>query len=190
MACPRGNSRMAHARITPAMKNRSFILMIISSAIVLVVGVAILLRGLVDYRNALLSADWPSVPGSITGSYVKTSSSTKGGTTYSAKISYTYSVQGKQYTGSRINFGSLLTSSSGAREIVARYPVGKALNVFYNPADLSDAVLEPGYASGLWFSPGVGAVVAFVGGGLLIVFVMAYMRNNPPESESFGLPTG
>jgi hypothetical protein len=172
------------------MKNRNLILMIISSAIVFVVGVMLLMRGMIDYREALLSADWPSVPGSITDSYVKISSSAKGGTTYSARISYTYSVHGKQYTGSKINFGALLTSLAGAQGIVDRYPVGKSLTVFYNPNDNSAAVLEPGYASGVWFSPGVGGVTAFVGGGMLIALVAAYRRNNPPKSETFGLPGG
>jgi hypothetical protein len=172
------------------MKNRSFTLTIISSAIVFVVGAVILMRGIAEGRNALLSVDWPSVPGNISDSYVKTSSSAKGGTTYSARISYTYSVNGKQYTSNRINFGTVSNSLVGAREIVAYYPVGKAVTVFYDPIDVTRAVLEPGYSSGLWFMAELGGVIAFVGGGMFIVFVAAYMRNNPPESEIVGLPGG
>lgn len=53
-------------------------------------------------------------------------------------IEYEYSVGGETYRGGRVAFGS----SDGPEAILARYPAGKSVTVYYNPAHPRDCVLE------------------------------------------------
>jgi len=65
-------------------------------------------------------------------------------------VRYRYEVGGSQFEGHHIrtdDYGS--SNRNRAEEIVAKYPVGERVSVFYNPDSHDEAVLEPG-ASGGW----------------------------------------
>jgi len=57
-----------------------------------------------------------------------------------AIVEYAYEVNGLRYTSRRYKF----LSDKPAGDIVARFPVGAQVPVFYNPQDPSLAVLSPG----------------------------------------------
>ncbi len=90
------------------------------------------------------SAGWPSVQGTITRSEVETVRSSKS-TTHGLKVAYTYSVDGQRYEGSQYRSTSW---RSGDREyaegLVARFPAGATVPVYYRPGQPSEAVLQPG----------------------------------------------
>jgi hypothetical protein len=85
--------------------------------------------------------DWSSVTGRVLTSKVVPKSSSNRSTT--PAVTYTYEVAGKIYKGETILPGWIQRSSPEyARKIVARYPKGANVTVYYNPKKPSEACLE------------------------------------------------
>lgn len=64
-------------------------------------------------------------------------------TTFLPLVAYTYNVEGLEYHGDQIGFGKFeFSSAKKANAIVNHYPVGESVNVFFNPLDPQEAVLE------------------------------------------------
>jgi hypothetical protein len=60
-----------------------------------------------------------------------------------ADIRYRYSVDGREYEGSRLGYRTIeLHTEQHAAADCARYPEGKQLKVYYNPENPADSVLE------------------------------------------------
>ncbi len=87
-------------------------------------------------RNSL---DWPTTDGKVVHSEVDELSHG-----YKAEIRYIYSVDENPYTGDTVYVGSHWGNYEEACRIVARYPEGKKVRVFFNPDDPRQAVLESG----------------------------------------------
>ena len=141
------------------------------------VGVCFSIYGYNVLQNAKASSEWPAAKGIITVSEViKSESATGTGSnerrtvTYNAKIHFKYSVKGKSYTSNNVTFGQ---STKAAGEIVNHYPIGKKVEVFYNPQDLKMAVLEPGVSMSSYLFLGFGVFFTLIGIILLIRFVRA-----------------
>ena len=65
------------------------------------------------------------------------------GPTYSPLIKYRYSVNGKEYTSKRYTYAAAWTSGHGyAAGVVARFPKGERITVYYDPADPAESVLS------------------------------------------------
>jgi hypothetical protein len=63
--------------------------------------------------------------------------------TFQPRVTYTYAVEGQDYQGDQIGFGKFeFSAARKAKGIVENYPVGENVQVFYNPLDPQDAVLE------------------------------------------------
>ena len=96
---------------------------------------------------------WPSTDGEIehAATLYQTSRSPSGGlsATYKADIAYRYQVNGKDYSSSAITLLDVSSTAGRAQSVVDRYPDRSKVQVFYNPDDPSDAVLEPGSSTGL-----------------------------------------
>jgi hypothetical protein len=58
------------------------------------------------------------------------------------EVRYTYSVAGRPYTGKRLTYAIHSMNDQKAEMIVAFYPVGKEVDVHYDPKDPSHACLE------------------------------------------------
>lgn len=83
-----------------------------------------------------------SVPGVVVQSRVDEQTDSDG-TTYTPFVEYEYEVGGQTYRGDRdsmFNFSS--SSRSNARDVVDRYPAGKRVEVFYDPDDYTESVLD------------------------------------------------
>lgn len=94
------------------------------------------------WRTYDAKARFLTTPGVVTGSEIERSSSSDG-TTYAAKIEYEFELGGTSYTGDRHSYFSISTSSRGhAEEVVKRYPVGRRVQVHYDPGEPEDSVLE------------------------------------------------
>jgi len=102
------------------------------------------LAALPQYLRAKKSAQWPSVPGVITTSYMR-SGLCKGAPCFQGEIGYRYRVGSADYHGSSLSLGR---EHWGAQEpwqrVLDQYPVGKAVNVYYDPGRPATAILEPG----------------------------------------------
>ena len=133
-------------------------------------GIALLSVGILNIVKGSASNDWPPPRGEILTSEVQsrleTSDSSSGSgprrrrkttTTrgYWAEMKYSYLVEGVSFEGSRVDYGMESRSSKQTRadEIVALYPVGEEVLVYYDPSAPSEAVLEPGVGAGAFIFP-------------------------------------
>ncbi len=81
-----------------------------------------------------------------------------------ANIVYEYVARGQTLRNNRVSIGEDLGNFEVA-ETLARYPVGKAVTVYYNPLHPNEAVLERDLPKGLWGCLGIGTAIV-----LAIVF--------------------
>jgi hypothetical protein len=144
----------------------------------LALGAGLFVFGQIQQRKAKVVESWPKTPGVIFTSDMDQHYSTdnEGMTsyTYEPVIEYTYKFMGVEYSGSQYRMGSKGTSFDRrkAESILSRYPVGQQVEVYYNPDNPAQAVLEHGSASGPLLLI-VGAVFAVVGVVLLFAFILA-----------------
>ncbi len=135
-----------------------------------IVGISLMvLVGWPTLRDARASSEWPSVPGQIIRSEVATHRSSDK-TTYSADIAFRYQVKGVDHECDNVAFGTLSSNnSSPARQVTKRYPVGREVDVFYDPNDPGKGVLEPGTTFKSYFMLGFSGIFALVGGSVLSI---------------------
>jgi len=103
-------------------------------------------------RKVAQAASWPSTMGNVIMSTLERRSSSEGGYTYYPVVHYTYQVMGQTLQGHKIMPGPAI-GGTGAEKVVARYPMGAQVMVYYNPENPSEALLErstPGYIKWLW----------------------------------------
>jgi len=93
-------------------------------------------------RRMAAVSRWPSTMGMVNASYLERrhSSSDSGSTNYPV-VQYSYQVGGQAYQSTKLAPGPEV-GGTGAGKVVARYPAGVQVMVFYNPQSPSDAVLE------------------------------------------------
>ncbi|QEX23782.1 hypothetical protein FRZ61_37210 [Hypericibacter adhaerens] len=109
---------------------------------IVVLLVAIVAHKLLQVRRA---AAWPQAPGRITKSEVAARHKSHGDrpseVVNEPAIEYEFTANGLKYTGTRIGIGE---DSGGANTeaMLARYPVGGTVMVYYDPADPGNCVLE------------------------------------------------
>jgi hypothetical protein len=109
-----------------------------------VLAVGLIILGLLTMRETSRSRGWAKVDGKVVASNVNQFTG-RSGRTYRPMVIYAYSIGPVRFMSSRIAFHPLASSSrSAATEFVERYPVGKTVQVFYDPQDPEQAVLEPG----------------------------------------------
>ena len=92
-------------------------------------------------RRVATVSQWPSTMGTVNASYLERRSSSEGGSTNYPVVQYSYQIGGRTYQGSKLAPGPEV-GGTGAGKVVARYPAGAQVMVFYNPESPSDAVLE------------------------------------------------
>lgn len=104
---------------------------------------AIFLGSIFSTRRKMAAASqWPSTMGTVRMSMLESrSSSDNSGSTNYPVVHYSYQVGGQMYQGSKIAPG-MEVGGSGAGNVIARYPAGAQVMVFYNPQNPSEAVLE------------------------------------------------
>jgi hypothetical protein len=134
--------------------------------------------------KAKRSLSWPSVEGEIAHSAVlyqtQRSLTQDTSNTYKADIAYRYKVKGRNYSSSSIALLDLATSSSGrAQTLVNRYPDKSKVDVYYDPANPADAVLEPGSSSGLSFLYLIGGIFAVGGLFFLVMSLTGHVHSGP-----------
>jgi len=130
------------------------------------------------YSKAKDSAEWPVVNGTIIHSemskgWVSPKASRSFPPFYSAIIKYSYKIDGFNFESKRITLESYYNSAGlfGRNKIkkwVEDYPGGKIVNVYYDPQNHEDAVLEPGPYKGIY--GGLISGLAF----LIIVLIFIY----------------
>jgi hypothetical protein len=100
-----------------------------------------------DLWGAWDSRCWPATEGEIVHSKVQRFSRLSGyreGPTWTWQIQYEYTLNGVRYEGRRAYYGGEPTLGV-ARNIVARFPAGAAVKVYYYPKQPGTSVLIPGF---------------------------------------------
>ena len=91
-------------------------------------------------RKMAAVSQWPSTLGAVQMSTLERRSSEDGYTDYPV-VQYSYQVGGQAYQSLKLAPGPEV-GGSGARKVVAKYPAGAQVMVFYNPQNPAEAVLE------------------------------------------------
>jgi len=127
-------------------------------------GAIFFLFALPPLQYASTSKSWPLVDGIITRSEIDVSRS-DGNTHYQPDIAYSYIVEGKKYSSSKITVGEppLDNNVSKAKKVQVKYPTGKEVTVWYDPELPGSSVLEPGIKSGDIMLASIAAIFFLVG---------------------------
>ena len=143
--------------------------------LLIVIGGALAINsGWRDLEHSEASESWPTAAGEITAAGVGTKLVRAAGQIsprYEPEIVYTYKVGGDFYEGRTVWAGSEGVSfgeRSFARELVDRYPVGRSVTVYYDPANPVSAVLEQGADSTVYLVLGIGAFFVAAGAWLMV----------------------
>lgn len=118
---------------------------VLGLAFIIIGGFVFFMWGLPPMQYASASKNWPSVQGKITRSEVDTYRK-EGKTQYLPDIAYNYTVDGKQYASSKVTVGDPPSTSniSPAKRLQSEYPVGKEVEVYYDPEVHSSSTLKTG----------------------------------------------
>ena len=134
--------------------------------------------GGVAVANELDALRWPAVTGRVVSSEVTSETSRRvhaasgrrvTQTRYTAHVAYQYSVDGKQFVGTRVSTADIDHLIEGeAATIVVRYPAGTETDVYYDPDDAGLAVLENDMPGTGYRAMGLGALLVVVSIGMQI----------------------
>ncbi len=147
-----------------------------------VTGLIVLGFGMRRMGQASRRRKWPTTPGSIRSSTTvariapalpqhgedeEDAAARPPQTLHRPEVTYTYTVDGKTYTGTALGLDTVEVSNERmAREHAARYVPGAPVTVYYDPENPSRALLEPGIHSDSWLIPGAGAACLIVAAAL------------------------
>ena len=103
----------------------------------------VIFLGIIFFMRRKMAAisQWPSTLGTVNTSYLERRSSSEGGSTDYPVVQYSYQLGGQRYQSIKLAPGPEV-GGTGAGKVVARYPAGAQVMVFYNPQNPSEAVLE------------------------------------------------
>ena len=123
--------------------------------------VVIAIAALPPYLRAKRSERWPTAEGVISANWLKVIYNARNRTDFChAEIEYRYHVGTKEYSSTKVSFGrDRYRSQPEAQHMLDRYPMRSAVKVYYDPADPSFGILQPGrndemellYKMELWF---------------------------------------
>jgi hypothetical protein len=137
----------------------------------------ILFAVIYKYMEVKQASRWPSVPGRIVASGSQGREVSRGDANSDdtevrtfALIEYEYTVANRKYRGSRVSIGENMGNFEVA-ETIARYPVGKAVTVYYNPNRREQAVLERDLPTWIWKA---GIIIVLVLVGLIFGAMFGY----------------
>jgi hypothetical protein len=165
----------------------------VAVSLVLVLGLYLLAKGVRNVQLAAASAHWPSVPGKIVSSETTRSVTSsrqlrdqRPSVIFSTRTLIAYSIDDHAYTTDTLYFGRSLGSDDKSEAVLQRlrFPAGKEVTVFYNPANPAVAVLKPGFHVAALSLVGVG--LAFILPALLCFYVgLTMARTLPTQDDAF-----
>jgi hypothetical protein len=144
----------------------------VGASFFIAVGVWLVLYYVWCVWQSLRSREWPQVAGTIVVSDLQRQRDIEGAHTYRAQISYSYSVNGREFIGARAQFGNVLAVnfSAPAVRLHRRYPAGSPVRVKYAPTDPNESVLESAVAAPVTMSFFFGLVLLVIGLAMVAAF--------------------
>jgi hypothetical protein len=129
----------------------------------IVAGLVTAIWGAVMIARARKSLSWPETSGVIEQSDLASATDD-----LLPNIRYAYIVDGARLSTVLRFPGGTTPSRELAEHYVARYPLGRRVAVYYDPADPQRSTLEPGPAQGDWLICFIGAAMVLLG----IIFLL------------------
>jgi hypothetical protein len=136
--------------------------------VILVISIAAVVTGISMMSASGTARGWPVVTGKIVDRGVgpaTTSGASRAGRYVEPRVTYTYTVEGKHFSGHRIALTTNAYDEDKARRVANELP--DTVEVHYNPQDPSDAVLQPSAIGMSIFILIVGGIGLLIGAGLL-----------------------
>ena len=125
------------------------------------IGVFMLYFSWKSYSSSKNIKDWVITQGIITQSRVKIA-----GASFIPDIEFQYSVYGVEYKGNSVTIPpDIIYDTEFAQALLQEYPVGKQVDVFFNPEFHHVAVLEKEASTGTWW-------ILIAGGGTGLFFLI------------------
>lgn len=153
------------------------------------VGVIFLALGGYEFWQGLKTKDWPAAPGTILESEIESKSSTsrssrrgsRRDTDYRVKLRYSFEVAGQKLEGTRLQYGDKSHDErSTAMQEKSRYPVGKEVQVYYDPTNPISSVLVKGIGTS-WRAIVLG-LLALVLGIVSMAYIVGLKRTGAREN--------
>lgn len=138
----------------------------------IVAGALALWYGTNSVAKEFAQRSWPTVEGTVTDSRVE------GDRAFHPVVEYTYTVENAVYSGQSYlhqpNFGGKKKKEAVAVKMIADYPPGQAVNVYYDPKSPENSTLTP---SVFWADYGkTAAGFTFMFLGIPVVFLTSRRR--------------
>lgn len=105
----------------------------------------------VALRKKRAVGSWVPAVATVVESQVVWGSGSKGGRTLVPLFVYEYAARGRVYRGKRIAFYRRCTGTC-AQELVTRHPAGSRVQVYYDPAEPEEVVMDNSFRA-LWLLP-------------------------------------
>jgi hypothetical protein len=113
------------------------------------IGLALLYYGIRLVLQARLSLSWPTAPGEVIASHIRSDIDDDHYEHFYVTVRYNYRVSSQNYSGDSIPPGiQTYSDKEEAQEVTARYPDGISFEVFYSPENPGNSLLEPGTQRG------------------------------------------
>jgi hypothetical protein len=133
---------------------------------------------IVKFWEVHKAKSWPSTTGKVVISEVQALKKEPGdlghnmgdtNITNEPRVEYNFQVDGRTYRGRRVTIREK-TADFELEPILARYPVGASVTVYYDPTNPQNAVLERDLPGGVMLAGGGCVLLFFIGGPLLALF--------------------
>jgi len=146
----------------------------------IVVGCYVTMIGIRMCKEARVTWTWPSTEGIVQGTEIVETcgSGARSGTVFQPVVTYEYSVDGQNYTGKRIMSLDIASSAAYARGVIAKYPVGAIVTVYYDSCSPQDAVLRRGNDGNTIGIPAVGIFFVIVGMAVGLGYYLQLFQTN------------
>ncbi len=120
------------------------IILIVALVLILDVPIILTIMIYIGRRRMNAAENWKMTFGEIVESGLRAVKKRRKGGTYVPNVVYQYEVGGEDYRNNRIHFGFNPPTSvlPWVEAVAAPYPVGKRVNVYYDPQNPAHSVLE------------------------------------------------
>lgn len=130
------------------------------------------------YQSAKVTETWPTATGVMTRVQLRDAGVRGGYRRYEPDVAYVYQVNGQRFEGTKVRRQDPYLREWQAKDWLKGLAVGQRRDVYYNPADPSDALLVPGAISGeAWLIPL--PIVPLIGGMAILIWLIRTRGTRP-----------
>jgi len=135
------------------------------------IGWLMIVQGAEQIHRARQVTQWPSTRGTVESVDVYAVEGSQGAH-WRPQVTYSYAVQGQLITATRLSLGKApaFEDARRAQAYAARYPSRGSIVVFYNPAEVTESVLDTAAPRSVYVNVAFGVVLACLGPLLLVFF--------------------